>query len=149
MISESNEGSSSARGERATDLPLTGDQVAAFAEQTRRIVEAFWQRQAKDGFSIIDPIAVGHAFLELAGRLMAEPEKLTRAQAELWRANLDLWQGALQRLRREPAAPAATSAERGDRRFADPAWSEELVFDLIRQSYLVSADWLRRLVQDV
>jgi polyhydroxyalkanoate synthase len=147
-MSKSNEGSASARRDRVADFPLTGNQVAALAEQTRRIIEAFWQRQAKDGFSIIDPVAIGHAFVELAGRLMAEPEKLAKAQVELWRANLDLWQGALQRLRREPAVPA-TTAERGDRRFADPAWTEELVFDLIRQSYLLSADWLRRLVQDV
>jgi polyhydroxyalkanoate synthase len=132
----------------AADAPLSGDQVAAFAEQTRRIVEAFWQRQAKDGFSIVDPIAISHAFLELTRRLMAEPEKLAKAQAELWQANLDLWQIALARLRGEQAEPAAPAA-RGDRRFADPAWSEELVFDLVRQSYLLSADWLRRLVHDV
>ena len=62
-------------------LRSSGDQIAAFAEQAKRIVEAFWQRQAKDGFSIVDPLAIGHAFLELTGRLMADPGKLVEAQA--------------------------------------------------------------------
>ena len=44
---------------------------------------------------------------------------------------------------------AAVEPERGDRRFKDQAWSEELVFDYIKQSYLLSARWLRALVEDV
>jgi polyhydroxyalkanoate synthase len=147
-MSDRPEGSSSAQEGRTAEAPLSGDQVAAFAEQAKRIVEAFWQRQAKDGFSIVDPLAIGHAFLELSGRLMADPGKLAEAQAQLWRANLDLWQNTLDRLLGEPAAPAA-AAPRGDRRFADPAWTEGLIFDVIKQSYLLSADWLRRLVDDV
>ena len=147
-MSDRPEGSSSAKDGRTADAPQSGDQIAAFAEQAKRIVEAFWQRQAKDGFSIVDPLAIGHAFLELSGRLMADPGKLVEAQAQLWQANLDLWQNALDRLLGEPAAPAATAA-RGDRRFADPAWTEGLIFDVVKQSYLLSADWLRRLVDDV
>jgi polyhydroxyalkanoate synthase subunit PhaC len=146
-MSEKDEGST-AQEERSAALRLSEDQLAALAAQTGRIAEAFWQRQTKDGFSIVDPLAVGHAFLELASRLMAEPEKLAKAQAELWQANLGLWQGTLDRLLGERVEPAAAS-ERGDRRFADPAWTEELVFDVIKQSYLLSADWLRRLVHDV
>jgi polyhydroxyalkanoate synthase len=146
-MSERDEGSS-VPDARSDGFPLSGDQLAVIAAQTGRIIEAFWQRQAKDGFSIVDPVAIGHAFVELAGRLFADPGKLAQAQAELWRANLDLWAGAVERLRGEPGAPPAT-AGRGDRRFADPAWTEELVFDVVKQSYLLSADWLRRLVQDV
>ena len=84
-MSERPEGSSSAKG-GAAQAPLSGDQVAAFAEQAKRIVEAFWQRQVKDGFSIVDPLAIGHAFLELGNRLMADPNRLAEAQAKLWQA---------------------------------------------------------------
>jgi len=128
--------------------PVSAEQLAEFAEKTQRIVEAFWQRQAKDGFSIVDPMAVGHAFLELTARLMADPAKLAEAQAELVQANLKLWQDAMERLRGEREDPSAPPP-RGDRRFADPAWSEELIFDVIKRSYLISADWLRSLVKDV
>src|SRR5918996_491713 len=98
LMSARQDGTSRPEDGRAAEGPLRGDQVAAFAEQARRIVEAFWQRQAKDGFSIVDPLAISHAFLELTHRLMAEPGKLIEAQAQLWRANLDLWQKAFDRL---------------------------------------------------
>jgi polyhydroxyalkanoate synthase subunit PhaC len=128
--------------------PVSAERLAEIAERSRRIVEAFWQRQAKDGFSIVDPQAIGHAFLELGARLMADPGKLAQAQTQLFQANLNLWQGALERLRGEREAKAAP-ARRGDRRFADPAWTEEAIFDVVKQSYLVSADWLRHLVDGV
>ena len=47
------------------------------------------------------------------------------------------------------AAEPLVEAERGDRRFKDEAWSEDFLFDFIKQSYLLSARWLRSLVQDV
>ena len=132
----------------AAESPISGDQLAAFAEQARRVVEAFWQRQQNDGFSIVDPASVSQAFFEFGARLMADPSRLADAQAKLWQAQIGLWQDAVARLLGEQTAPAA-SAPRGDRRFADPAWTEGLVFDVIKQSYLLSADWLRSLVDDV
>jgi polyhydroxyalkanoate synthase len=139
---------SAAASSSTADGPISADQLAAFAEQTGRIIEAFWQAQAKDGFSIVDPASVAHAFIELTARLTAEPDKLLKAQAELWQANLELWRMAMQRPRGDAKEEPAAVRER-DRRFMDPAWTEEPVFDLVRQSYLLSADWLHRLVRDV
>ena len=146
MSSTRPERSAEADSSTSADGAITADQLAALTEQTRRIIEAFWQGQAKDGFSIIDPASVGHAFVELTSRLMAEPDKLFKAQAELWQANLGIWQTAMQRLLGEDE-PAAVRER--DRRFMDPAWTKGLIFDVIKQSYLVSADWLHRLVRDV
>jgi polyhydroxyalkanoate synthase len=40
----------------------------------------------------------------------------------------------------DPAAPEPVIApERGDRRFADPAWSEEPIFDYLKQAYLLAS----------
>ncbi len=74
--------------------------------------------------------------------------RLAEAQAQLWRDGLALWQSMLQRLRGEPAEPLI-APDRGDRRFKDEAWSEELVYDYLKQSYLLTARWLRGLVKDV
>jgi polyhydroxyalkanoate synthase len=38
---------------------------------------------------------------------------------------------------------------RGDKRFADPDWTENPVFDVIKQSYLLTSNWLNGLVADV
>ncbi|MEM7023319.1 MAG: class I poly(R)-hydroxyalkanoic acid synthase [Pseudomonadota bacterium] len=100
-----------------------------------------------DSFSIVDPAAVVRAFSALAGKLAAEPDKLAEAQREFLGTNLALWQRALDQWAGKAPAPAS-DASPGDRRFADPAWSENRLFDVIRHSYLFSADWLRRLVRE-
>ena len=45
----------------------------------------------------------------------------------------------------EALAPFA-EPDRTDKRFKDEAWSEQLLFDYIKQSYLVSARWLQETV---
>ncbi len=134
------------------DPGAAAEQLAALAERSQRLVQAFWQRQAgadgEDSFSITDPGAIGRAFLNLGTQLLADPGRLAEAQAQLWRDGVALWQQMLRRLQGEAAAPLI-EPERSDRRFKDEAWNEEVVYDYVKQSYLLSARWLRALVKDV
>jgi poly[(R)-3-hydroxyalkanoate] polymerase subunit PhaC len=134
------------------DPGAAGEQLAALAERSQRLVQAFWQRQAEaeggESFSITDPSAIGRAFLHLGTQLLADPGRLAEAQAQLWRDSVALWQQMARRLQGEQAAPLI-EPERGDRRFKDEAWNEEVVYDYVKQSYLLSARWLRSLVKDV
>ncbi|MEM7021425.1 MAG: class I poly(R)-hydroxyalkanoic acid synthase [Pseudomonadota bacterium] len=129
------------------DQPDWGEVAARWttlAEKSQRVVQAFAERQAAEqggGFSMIDPQGVGRAFLELMGKMASDPMRLAEAQMKLWQDNLVLWQSMAQRLQGEPSDPVA-APERGDRRFKDPAWNEELVFDYIKQSYLLTARWV-------
>jgi polyhydroxyalkanoate synthase subunit PhaC len=127
------------------------DQFAAFCERSQRIAQAFWQRQMDEAsgqeFAIIDPQAIGRAFMDFQTRLMADPAKLVEAQLRLLQSNMELWQRTLQRMMGEDAPPVA-EPEKGDRRFKDEAWSEDLLFDYIKQSYLLSSRWLRGLVKE-
>jgi polyhydroxyalkanoate synthase len=128
------------------------ERLTEFAERSQHIVQEFWRTQAEAsgeaGYSVADPQAVGRAFFELGTRLLADPSRLVEAQVRLWRDQVELWQHTLQRLHGLEAGPLI-EAERGDRRFKDEAWSADLLFDYIKQSYLLSARWLRQLVHDV
>ncbi len=95
-----------------------------------------------------DPFHVAPALTEVMGRLAAQPDRLMRAQADLFARYLDLWQNTARRAGGESPAPVAEPA-RGDKRFADPDWSENPVFDVIKQSYLLTANWMNGLVADV
>mgnify|MGYP003776105309 CR=1 FL=1 len=95
-----------------------------------------------------DPFHVAPALNEVIGRLAAQPDRLMRAQADLFTRYLDLWQASAKRAGGEAAAPVVT-APKGDKRFADPAWEENAVFDVIKQSYLLTSDWLNGLVAEV
>ncbi len=131
---------------------ILAQEIGALAERSQRVVQNFWERQleeqAEDGFSLVDQNAVSKAFFDFGAKLMADPAKLLEAQLAFWQAQADLWQRAMQRAQGEPVEPLI-QAERGDRRFKDQAWDDQLLFDYIKQSYLLSADWMRGLVDKV
>jgi len=95
-----------------------------------------------------DPFHVAPALTEVIGRLAAQPDRMMRAQADLFSRYLDLWQSAARRMVGEPTAPVVEPAK-GDKRFADPDWSDNPVFDVIKQSYLLTSNWLNGLVAEV
>jgi len=119
---------------------------ADLGERSARVVQGFLERQSADGgFQTVDPAAVGRAFMALFAELMRDPARLMEAQMRLWQQGLELWQAMGRKALGEPVAPLARP-EPGDRRFKDKAWEEELVFDYLKQSYLLVADWTRALV---
>jgi polyhydroxyalkanoate synthase len=137
--------------ESMTPQPGATEQFAEFCERSQRIAQAFWQRQMDEAsgqeFAITDPQTIGRAFMDFQTRLMADPAKLLDAQMQLFQSNMELWQRTLKRMMGEDVQPVA-EPEKGDRRFKDEAWSEDLLFDYIKQSYLLSSRWLRGLVKD-
>ncbi len=82
------------------------------------------------------------------GRIAAQPDRLVRAQADLFQRYMELWQSAARRAAGQEVAPVVQPAK-GDKRFADPDWSDNPVFDVIKQSYLVTSNWLNALVEGV
>ena len=86
-----------------------------------------------------DPTGAGQAFLQLTAKLIANPMSIAQAQLELWADHMKLWQRTTERLfdptSRSDQRPAAT-----DRRFQHPAWTENVLFDYIKQSCVVSAE---------
>jgi len=95
-----------------------------------------------------DPFHVAPALTQVMGRLAAQPDHMMRAQADLFSRYLDLWQSASRRVAGEASEPVVAPTK-GDKRFADPDWSENPVFDVIKQSYLLTANFLNGLVADV
>ncbi len=140
--------------ERGSDNGTTGPDritksIKDFSERSQRIVSAFVERQAADGgFQLPDPFVIGKAFLELGQRMMLDPEKLAQAQAELWRDYARLWETTTRRLAGEEVEPVV-EPELGDKRFKDSDWDEAVIFDVIKQSYLLTANWMQSTVRDV
>ncbi|MBL6931360.1 MAG: class I poly(R)-hydroxyalkanoic acid synthase [Rhodospirillales bacterium] len=120
-----------------------------FAERGQRIAQAFIKRQeSHDGFQMSDASVVSKAFLELAQQLMSNPVKILETQAKLWNDYAELWQATAKRMAGEEAEVVA-KPEQGDRRFQDEAWNDQVVFDFIKQSYLLTSDWMKHTVRDV
>jgi polyhydroxyalkanoate synthase len=95
-----------------------------------------------------DPFHVAPALTEVMGRLAAQPDRLMRAQADLFTRYMELWRASAQRMSGEPA-DAIISPAKGDKRFTDPDWSANPMFDVMKQSYLLTSGWLNDLVTGV
>ncbi|MCP4330761.1 MAG: class I poly(R)-hydroxyalkanoic acid synthase [Alphaproteobacteria bacterium] len=124
--------------------------IADIAERSQRLVNDFLTRQAKDGFApgMGDPLSIGNAFMEMTARMVTNPAKLVEAQMSLWNDYLTLWQATTARFLGQQSAPTAEPSME-DRRFKDDAWTENQLFDFIKQSYLLSARWMQSTVADV
>jgi polyhydroxyalkanoate synthase subunit PhaC len=93
-----------------------------------------------------DPTAPARAFGAFAAHLMAHPGELLRAQQKAAGDWMKLWGAAAARAAGAAPEPLA-EPKRGDRRFADPAWSEEPAFDTLKQAYLLAAQRAAEMVQ--
>ncbi len=76
------------------------------------------------------------------------PEVLSQLQQEFGARHAQLWQAEIQRKRGDPA-PTVASPEPGDRRFSSQAWSESPVYDYLRQSYLINAEFAKKLAEEL
>ena len=112
------------------------------------IAEAALRQADRPAALTPDPFHVGTAMSEVIGGLAGRPDRLLRAQADLYTRYMELWRSAALTAAGQTHAPASTPA-RGDKRFSDPDWSSNPVFDLVKQSYLISSGWLNDLVSGV
>ena len=123
--------------------------LTELAERSQRVAQDFFERQAKqDKVTIPDPGVVGDAFAKLSQALLADPGRLMQAQLQWWQQMGELWQHGLRRAAGGQERPLA-EPDPADRRFKDEAWSEQLVFDYIKQSYLLAARWIQGTVAEV
>ena len=149
-----NEASGETGSGKTAGMPPSGSEaelarnLSEIAERSQRLVAEFLSRQTgNEGIGLADPAAIGAAFFELTSRMMADPAKLIQAQMALWNDYLTLWQRTTERLMGQPAEPVIEAAP-DDRRFRDREWSDNAVFDYIKQSYLLAARFIQGAVKE-
>ena len=97
--------------------------------------------------SKLDPIGLGQAYWKFWRGVMNNPGKLMARNIQLASDQLKLIAYAAQKAGGQDVEAIVAPAP-GDRRFSDPSWSEKLVFDLFKQSYLLSSKYLMNLAGD-
>jgi hypothetical protein len=125
--------------DQSPDLTELSEQISDIAERSRHLVAEFLKRQAAgDGVGMADPLSIGAAFFEMTARMMSDPSRLVQAQLSLWNDYMTLWQRTAQRFLGGTTEPMIEPPA-GDRRFRDKAWTDNTLFDFIKQSYLLTA----------
>ncbi|MCF8481447.1 MAG: class I poly(R)-hydroxyalkanoic acid synthase [Rhodospirillum sp.] len=136
---------------RLPDPKQLGKTISEIAEVSQRLVAEFLSRQASQAAqpdaSQGDPMNIGGAFFEMTTRMMTDPGRIVEANMTLWRDYMALWQNAAVKMMGGEATPIA-QPDLGDRRFKDEAWSENEVFDYIKQTYLLSSRYIQSVVHE-
>ncbi len=140
-----------------TDIPLPGqddiDEWSKSAAELQKLWLQFGEQQELP--DQIPPLLTDPAswmeYMEAFYRQMplAHPER----QAGLWRQGMDLWEDVLGQYgigpRQSQRAEDTPQLPLKDRRFSDPRWSEQPVFALIHQTYLMIAQQLLGSVDEI
>jgi len=133
----------------AFDPIALAESMASAAEKSAKLLGDFAARHARSGKSLFaDELGLGKAFMELASNMLANPTRLAESQMALWQQYMTLWQNSMLRAWGAPVAPVA-EPHKGDKRFRHDDWQDHLLFDYIKQSYLIAARWLHENVASV
>jgi polyhydroxyalkanoate synthase len=118
-------------------------------QQSQRLLSDFLKRQtAKGGSGPFDPLNLTGTFTALLKGMAANPAVVMEAQFQLWRDYMGLWERTTTRMLGGEARPVVAPAA-GDKRFRDKDWEENQIFDFIKQSYLLTANWMQDTVAKV
>jgi len=115
------------------------DAFEALAELNRRLAE-----QAVSPLLQAGGLDAGEVFKSLTAGAAHDTRRWLEIQNDYYRAQLELWSGTAA-AGGTPAVNVAADAARSDRRFNAPEWREPY-FNNLAQSYLLTAGWVRQLV---
>ncbi|MEL0002615.1 MAG: class I poly(R)-hydroxyalkanoic acid synthase, partial [Rhodospirillales bacterium] len=124
-------------------LSRLAKELTDIAERSQRLIADFVEKsgQINPADTQQEFMLIGQTFMQYAMKLSENPTQMIEAQADLWAQYAALWQTTLQRMAGNESSPIATP-DKGDRRFKDTEWSDNLIFDYIKQSYLLTSRWL-------
>ena len=127
---------------RVWKLPENAPDPAALAAAWTRVIEnglaALTAGAQPGGTFAFDPTAPGRAMADFTAQLWQNPAALLQASQSAAAEWMEFWTAAARRAAGQAVEPVI-APERGDRRFMDPAWSEEPVFDYLKQAYLLAS----------
>ena len=112
---------------------------AAVAERSSKILGDFVKRHADGkGVAFTDEFGLAKAFMDLSGKMLANPWKMAETQMKMFWDYVALWQASTLKMMGHSAEPVARP-DKSDYRWRDEEWQNHFLFDYVKQSYLIAA----------
>lgn len=129
----------------------SGNPMADFTQMTQRFLMESLKRVGQDqsneiSQSVMLNLIDGWQHFT-TGVTEESPTVLAEQQAKLWKQQFELYQQALMKASGNQTDPVITP-ERGDRRFTDEDWSNNPMFDYLKQSYLLTVNNIMQTIDD-
>lgn len=121
-------------------------------ETSQKIWTRFMEAQAEDGVPRqADPLNTMPAWLALGKAMFDNPKQVADETLNLWASQTALWQAATLRWMgaKDQPMPELPHKAAAGKRFAHKEWSENALFDYLKESYLVTSGWVNHLVDSV
>ncbi|MEX0383360.1 class I poly(R)-hydroxyalkanoic acid synthase [Spiribacter sp. 1M153] len=123
--------------------------LAEVAGRSQHLVKDFLTRQQfGQQISVDDALHMSKLFQDLYTRLMADPVQLMESQMAFWQDYLSIVQNQTLRMMGVESEPVR-AAPKSDKRFQHDAWDDNPFFDFVKQTYLLTADYLNHSVNTV
>jgi polyhydroxyalkanoate synthase subunit PhaC len=122
-------------------------QLQNVAQQSQALMQRFVSNQADAArFGMGDTSTLGFDFADLMTRMMTDPATVAKAQIDLFNDSLAVWRNTADRMfnRQVPGGDKPK-----DKRFKHPEWTENAVFNFVKESYLVAAKSILSSVREV
>ncbi|MCL1826237.1 MAG: class I poly(R)-hydroxyalkanoic acid synthase [Betaproteobacteria bacterium] len=121
----------------------SNDGFQAMMQAGQAMMQGFFETLAKQQVAMQD--STGLASTKIP---MPDNETLTRLQKEFASNHMALWTSMLGRKPGESSEPVV-SPEAGDKRFSSSEWTDNPMFDYLRQAYLINSNFLREATDSV
>lgn len=132
-------------------MPHNNDEIEEFAQKGAETVHNFaeiadlsmkiWQAALKGQNDSASPMK---ALEEINKALWTSPEALAKASQDYWLGQQGLW---LETMGRWMSGTPPKEDKRGGKRFAHKGWSENALFDYIKNAYLFTSEWMHDQVE--
>jgi polyhydroxyalkanoate synthase len=127
--------------------------IAEVFDISAQIWKTFLAGQLQDGAPArADPLNTWPTFAELYRTMWDNPKQVADATIEFWAAQQKLWQNSM--LKWLGSKDAVEDLQlphmmKADKRFAHKEWSENALFEYLKQSYLLTSGWIQDTVGTV
>src|SRR3954462_3860370 len=119
------------------------------AERSSKILGDFAASQKESlSAAVRDKMGIAKAFMDLYGRMAADPALMASVSMNWWIDSMRVWQSSWMKMLGVQQDAVAEPAK-GDWRFKDEDWTKNFLFDYIKQSYLVAARHIQEAVSSV
>ena len=131
------------RVDPTADATRLAKRIQGLVERSQKVWAQSLERSLEDMTTLKpDPLNAAPAMAKLAHDYLDHPQKVIEAGMEFWAGHVDLWTRSWQRALGEPVEPVV-EPDPGDRRFKDETWEKVPFFDFLKQSYLLTGNWLK------
>ena len=117
---------------------VTIDTIADIAKRSVNLFRMYAERlKGDDGYQVMDPKTVASTFQEFFQKAALDPASIAKQQVELWADLGLLWQSTATRILLNSQVEPVIQPAKQDKRFKNELWTQNAVFDHMKQWYLL------------